>query len=293
MVIPNVCQTLKPLRNEKSGIFLCLTTSVGNNFVSLPINCILVHKKNQVPFEELTSYYTELGNNHQYGLNCILEDLKAATSESDERLNMEQLFKEVQETSIDFTIEKLGLDNSFENGLLKVQESIKISLTKSDNNQGIVEMMIGQIQLTDNEIRYLKRLDLILSSVSDGIDQCICNIRNLEYEIYSSCSSSEIEFLFTATAIGANSLEYWYNNYDIWAEELHMPELIDKKGIAHKEWFWSSLSRMGRMDIIGGITGAAVGAFAGGVGAIPGALAGACYASGNCGVLCLYEHLTK
>jgi len=168
-----------------------------------------------------------------------------------------------------------------------------LSIMKSDDPQTIIDMMNGQRPLTTNEVHYLTKLDVILTNVSSGVGQCVNSIRNLEYEIFSSCSDEEINFLFTATAIGANSVEYWYNNYDIWAEELQMPELIDKKGINHKDWFWSSLTRMGRMDILGGITGAALGAIAGGVGAIPGALSGACIASGNCGLMCLYEHLIE
>lgn len=250
-------------------------------------------KPNQRSIEELTSCYAELGNNHQLGLNCILENLKVVNSTSVEELKLNQLYKEVQKSSVAFTIEKLGLDISAENDLLRIQEAMKSSLTKSSIDLSIIEMTNGQIPLTSNEIRYLSKLDVILASVSNGIDQCINNIRNLEYEIFSSCSSEEIDFLFTATSIGVNSVEYWYYNYEIWEEELQIPELIDKKGIAHKEWFWSSLSRMGRMDIVGGITGAALGAFAGGVGAIPGALSGACLASGNCGIMCLYEHLTE
>jgi hypothetical protein len=250
-------------------------------------------KTNQRSFEELTSSYAELGKNHQLGLDCILEDLKVIKSASVEELNLDQLFKEVQKTSIGFTIEKLGLDISAENDLLSIQEAMISLLTKSDVDLSIIEMTSGQIPLTNNEIQYLTKLDDILASVSIGVNQCTNSIRNLEYEIYSSCSSEEIDFLFIATSIGASSVEYWYNNYDIWAEELQIPELIDQKGIAHKDWFWSSLSRMGRMDIIGGITGAACGALAGGVGAIPGALAGACVASGNCGIVCLYEHLVE
>lgn len=250
-------------------------------------------KTDRRSFEELTLHYAELGNNHQLGLEYILQDLKSITYGADAELMPEQLFKKVQKTSIDFTVERLGLDAGTETDLLRIHDALNISMTKSNINQGIIEMTNGQIPLTYNEIRYLTKLDLILSGVSAGIDQCMTSIRNLEYEIFSSCSSVEIDFLFTATAIGANSVEYWYNNFDIWTKELMTPEMIDRKGIAHSDWFWASLSRMGRMDIIGGITGAALGAIGGGVGAIPGALAGACYASGNCGVLCLYEHLTE
>ncbi len=250
-------------------------------------------KTDQRSFEELTGQYAELGTNHQMGLEFILQGLKTVTSASDEVLKPELLFKEVQKTSIEFTIEKMGLAVRTEDELSRINEVLNISLTKSDIDQGIIEMTNGQISFTDNEIRYLTQLDLILSTVSIGIDQSISRIRNLEYEIYSTCSSGEIDFLFTATAIGANSIEYWYNNYDIWEEELLMTEMAERKGITHRDWFWASLSRMGRMDIIGGITGAAMGAIAGGVGAIPGALAGACYASGNCGIMCLYEHLTE
>lgn len=248
-------------------------------------------KTNQRSFESLCTSYSELGQNHQLGLDCILEDLKSVIATSNEEVNQEQLFKEVGKTSMNFTIETLGLNTGTKNDLMKICEAMNFSQTKIDDNQSLVEMMNGQILLTNNEIFYLTKLDAILSSVSNGVSQCVTSIRNLEYEIYSSCSEEDINFLFTATSIGANSVEYWYNNYDIWAEELQLPELIEKKGITHKEWFWASLSRMGKMDIIGGLTGGALGALAGGVGAIPGALAGACVASGNCGIACLYEHL--
>jgi len=250
-------------------------------------------KTNQGSLEELRSFYSELGSNHQIGLDCILEDLKGLNLNPNEKLDLDQLSTVVKKTSIRFTIERLGLDPEIENDLNSIQKAMDLSIMKSDDPQTIIDMMNGQRPLTTNEVHYLTKLDVILTNVSSGVGQCVNSIRNLEYEIFSSCSDEEINFLFTATAIGANSVEYWYNNYDIWAEELQMPELIDKKGINHKDWFWSSLTRMGRMDILGGITGAALGAIAGGVGAIPGALSGACIASGNCGLMCLYEHLIE
>lgn len=250
-------------------------------------------KTNQESLEELTSFYSELGRNHQLGLDCILEDLKSLTVNPNEKLDLDQLSRVVEKTSIRFTVEKLGLDPGIENDLNNIQEAIDFSMRKSDVDQTIIDLMNGQRQLTNKEFYYLSRLDGILSDVNYGVDQCLSRIKNLEYEIFSSCSSEEVNFLFSGTAIGANSLEYWYDNYDIWVEELQIPELIDKKGIAHKDWFWSSLRRMGRADIAGGLTGGALGAIAGGVGAVPGALAGACMASGNCGIVCLYEHLIE
>lgn len=266
------------------------TTAIICLVVLLMTSCT---KTSQRSFDDLVSTYSELGDNHQLGLDCILEDLKSVYANVAEKPDPYQLSKTVKSTSARFTMEMLGLNAGIENELFKIQESINIPLAKTDVSPSILDLTNGQISFSANEIKYLARLDQILANVSSGVNQCVQNIKNLEHEIYLSCSEQEINLLFTATSIGASSIVYWYNNYDIWAQELPFLEMSDKKGIAHKEWFWASLNRMGRADIAGGLSGAFFGAFAAGIGAIPGALAGACTASGNCGLICLYEHLIE
>jgi len=267
----------------KKATILCLTIFIFSSCT----------KTNQRSYEDLVRFYSELGKNHQAGLDCILEDLKKVYPNFEERPDLFQLSKTVRNTSVRFTIEKLGLDTMREDDLANLQEKMNLPVAKTDVTPSIIELTDEQIPFTINEIKYLTRLDGILADVSNGVDLCIQNIKKLEYEIYLSCSEEEINRLFVATSIGANSIEYWNNSYDIWADELSVIEMIEKKGIAHKEWFWASLNRMGRADIAGGLSGAFFGALAGGIGAIPGALTGACVASGNCGLVCLYEHLIE
>jgi len=258
--------------------------------LSLIQSCSVEDEKS---FEDLKTQYSLLGENHEIGLNLILEELKKVCKESYEKDNIDQLFETVEKTSVLFTINKLGLEPQTEKELYELQNMLDIHYSKADASQSILDMTNEQVSFTANEVLYLSKLDDILSTACYGIDQCISNISLLEHEIYSHCSYSEACRLFSATSIGANSVVYWYNNYDIWYNELELSAFDMEKGIQHREWFWSSLNRMGKADIAGGLVGGLFGALAGGVGAIPGALSGACIASGNCGLVCIYEHLIE
>jgi hypothetical protein len=250
-------------------------------------------KEREITLEEIQAEYSLIGNYHQMGLNFILENLKDNCQYNDVNCDINKLSKTVLISSAQFTIQKLGLSNDSEPSILKLEESINMDFVKSDLDASLIDLIANQIPLTGNQIIYLSKLDLIISNISSNIDLCINSIKNLEYQIYNNCSKEEIPLLFTATSIGANSIVYWYNNYDIWESNIALPELVEKKGTMQKEWFWSALNRMGKADIAGGLVGGCIGALAGGIGAIPGALSGACTASGNCGLVVLYEHLTQ
>ena len=242
-------------------------------------------------FEDLKTKYSLLGENHETGLNLIFEELKKVCVESPEKDNI--LFETVEKTSVQFTINKLRLEPQTEKEFSGLLKTMDLNFSKTDVSQTIIEMTNSQVSFTPNEIFYLSKLNDIISNAYYGIDQCLKNIYLLEHEIYSHCSYNEACRLFSATSIGANSIVYWYDNYDLWCNELGLPALSVEKGVQHKDWFWASLNRMGKADIAGGLVGGFFGALVGGIGAIPGALAGACTASGNCGLVCLYEHLTE
>jgi len=267
------------------GLMLLLILSVLNLF-----SCKNAHEKT---FEELQSEYALIGDYHEMGLNYILDDLKESCINKETKPGIDQMSKTIKASSVRFTVEILGLNQESEESILRLQESFKLNIAKSDLNESLLTLIDPQVSLSDKQVYYLSELDKLLSENIYDIYQCINAIRNLEYHIYNNCSPEEIPLLFIATSIGANSIAYWYNNFDIWESEIDMTEVSASKGTMHKEWFWGALSRMGKADIAGGLVGAGFGALAGGVGAIPGALAGACNSSGICGLVVIYEHLTE
>jgi hypothetical protein len=268
---------------------LVATVVLGVWLVSLS-SCNKVHDKS---FEELRSTYSMIGDYHQLGLDYILEDLKKVCNNSGDKPNFNELSTAIKYSSARFTSKVLKLDSASEKNLIGLQESISVDFVKTDEDPDLVTSVLDKMTLTSKEILYLSRLNYILSNINYNLDQCVSNIGNLEYEIYNNCSTEEISCLFTATSIATNSVVYWYNNYELWYNELNISEILPMKGTMDKTWFWGALCRMGKADIVGGITGGCIGAIVGGIGAIPGALAGACNASGNCGIVCLYEHLTQ
>ena len=249
-----------------------------------------IHEK---PLSELQFEYSLIGDYHQSGLEFILEAVKETPISNEKEPWFDQVYKTISTSSVRFTIKTLGLKPESEKTLLELQESITPKFSKSALDGSLISLTNLEGTLTERQVQYLEEIDLLLSENYYDVNQYINGFKNLENQIYFSCSPKELPLLFIATSVGASSITYWYNNLETWENEIDMSEVSAYKGTMHKEWFWGALGRMGRADIAGGLVGAGFGALAGGVGAIPGGLAGACQSSAICGIVVIYEHVAE
>ncbi|WP_435414130.1 hypothetical protein [Polaribacter aestuariivivens] len=159
--------------------------------------------------------------------------------------------------------------------------------------------MKEQVELTTLQIKFFDELNQAISDVdlAIGLEVTINKIKFIEEKIISECNEDEKFLLLTSTSIARNSLEYWSTNLEKWVNELN-ENSTSAKSVSFKTfskssddwgWFTDTLKSMGKSDVVGGVMRGVIGSAAAGVGALPGAVAGACYSSAGRGIVALTE----
>lgn len=258
------------------------------------------------------SKFERIGELHNEGLSQIFEGLKENKSLiRNNRNTSEVLFDFTGKLTIDFVksegiIEDQGSNGitiamkSFNPYILKRANSSSFSSNDSGSDSGIAEVhileaVVSEVSISEGQSYYVAKLDEIMSSINGDLDGVIKSIKLLELEMIENLSIQEAEMILASTSIARHSLQYWQENYLIWLAELS--EGGSNEGSVKAEfynsnsddwdWFYETVGNMGKSDVVGGTIGGVVGA--GGVGVIPGAIAGACYASAGRGIVALLD----
>ncbi len=222
---------------------------------------------------EKTIDYELIGNEHNKGLDYVYNYVKTEKAKGNLK------------SSIDFlTIAEEGTREFLKNSkLLQEKENQKIAIKASEkpfnvyktfayknvsdvNTENLWTDDVDDV-LTDIQKQILNEMNDIVSA-GYNIENIIQKLTELDVRIEELCPVEEREILYTATAIGRHSFQYWNDNFNKWKE------LLDN----HKKQF--SWSDVGKNDVAYGVGGGAAGAIVGGsvsLGAltVPGWVAGA------------------
>lgn len=177
---------------------------------------------------------------------------------------------------------------------LSVNKTEIVQTRSSINNIGI---------FNEKQMQFIKKHMPIIDELDGDINVVIKKLMKLQNQAMSSCNSEEAIPLLTAISVGCYSLQYWNENLHKWdalnpnGSSTLMMNARTRSGSTEVnatqddwDWFNSALKSMGQSDGIGAALGAGLGSLAGGIGAIPGAIAMGCNTSVGAG---LKELLTK
>ena len=254
--------------------------------------------------------YERIGDEHNKGLDYVYEQLKVIQENKDVQLRSaggsENIHKVVADACASFVlssdygkdVEKEKIAEIFE---LSFNENSLRSASADDFFNNTVNFEI----LTKKQQKYVDKFQAIFSSAkantrkvnkNDNIKPVIQQLKKLEKEIISNCTSEEAIPLLITTSVGRHSLQYWNANLHKWSAlfqtdintniftPIRLKNGSETPTDDEWEWFVDTLISMGESDGIGALIGAGAGALAAGLGAVPGAIAGACNASAGAGI---------
>lgn len=284
---------------KKKNFFTSIGVVVATIAIVITLNsCNKDNFGEDLDLSSIAEEYKLIGEKHNEGLDFILAELSVNKIEiAQTRSSNSDVFDIIKDASASFVLATNTYDKLQKDDLLNVINKAPIAIIQtrsSVNNIGV---------FNEKQMQFIEKYMTIIDELDGDINVVIKKLMKLQNQVMSSCNSEEAIPLLTAISVGCYSLQYWNENLHKWdalnpnGSSTLMMNARTRSGSTEVnttqddwDWFNSALISMGQSDGIGAALGAGLGSLAGGIGAIPGAIAMGCNASAGAGIK---ELLTK
>lgn len=196
--------------------------------------------------DNIEYYCTEVGIEHNIGLEYIYEKLEQAKSESDFN-NIDEVYGLAKNYMIEF-LQNNQKGFVQENIDKSIFEAIKYWNNTTQLNPDKIWTEEVEDSLTINQILFLGVLNEAINDSTLNLEETIAIFEDVRERIKNECEEDESYLILMAIEIGVNSLTYWHTNFDRWIALFETPN----KAANPDDW-----KQLGKADINAGVSTAA------------------------------------
>ena len=232
------------------------------------------------------SVLEKAGKEHNQGLDYVLNKLKI--SKKNKNFNSNDVYSIIKENTIDFLQTKSEIVNTSNVDLaIRCANEAFDWIESQNNSKSTHNSNLWYESIEDSlSIKQKELLSILYNAINNpdlDLNATLSVFTEVKERAETELDEKDQIAIIAAVEIGSNSMVYWNENIDEWADVLSSGNKSIKK--------WFNWKKVGAADVQGGVTGAVTGGITGGLaGAGTGALAGGLGASAGNAAKQLWNH---